>query len=296
LRVLVTGSSGFIGGHLVKGLGEHHEVFALMRQPRPTPQRDITVVQQDLRDPLDPGRLPRRLDAVVHLAAILFTDACQDDAEPFLVNVVATWRLLAYARSAGARVFVHASTGGIYGSSDHPFREEDGPNPMDLYSVTKAQAELAVQGAPGTFRKIVLRYFYPYGPGTPNKIPEIVRRAIRGEPIKVLRSRKPAINPMHISDAVEATVRCLDLDTDDVLNIAGSEVTSFGDIAQRAARRVGREPVLRVIADETASLYERGNVVADISRMQRHLDFVPRVSLDQGISRLVDDARSQAES
>jgi nucleoside-diphosphate-sugar epimerase len=166
---------------------------------------------------------------------------------------------------------------------------------MDLYSITKAQAELAVRGAPGTFHKIVLRYFYPYGPGTPNKIPETVRAAIQGEPIKVLRSGRPAINPIHISDAVEATVRSLDLDSDDVLNIAGSEVTSFGDIARRAAHKVGLEPVLEVIEDDEASLYEQANVVADTSRMQRRLGLVPLLPLDQGISELVECTLNPAD-
>jgi nucleoside-diphosphate-sugar epimerase len=148
-----------------------------------------------------------------------------------------------------------------------------------------------VHSAAGTFHRVILRYFYPYAVGTPNKIPETVRRAVLGEPIEVLESRKPLINPLHISDAIEATVRCLDVCADHVLNIAGSEITSFADIAVRAASRVGRSPVLSIAPDAAASPWERADILGDIGRAQRQLAFTPRVSLDQGISELVEHCR-----
>ncbi len=92
---------------------------------------------------------------------------------------------------AGVPTFVHASTDGVYGCRHQPFVETDPLNPMDLYSLTKAQAELAVQATPGAFHKIVLRYFFPYGVGTPNPIPIYVQRALTGEPIQILQSGKP---------------------------------------------------------------------------------------------------------
>ena len=207
---------------------------------------------------------------------------------PFLVNVVATWRLLEYARRVGVNTFVHASTGGIYGCRDQPFVEEDAPNPMDLYSLTKAQAELAVQAAPGTFHKIVLRYFFPYALGTPNLIPQLVRRVLLREPIEVLESGKPAFNPLHISDAVEATVLSLELGASEVMNIAGTGVTTFVQIAELAAQRIGREPMFVVVPDASAIPYYRADLVADTTCMQRRLSFVPRVSLEEGVAELAD--------
>ncbi len=127
----------------------------------------------------------------------------------------------------GVRTFVHASTGGVYGCATSPFVESDPFNPMDLYSLTKAQAELAVQAAPGDFHKVVLRYFFPYGTGTPNPIPRWVERVLSGEPFQVLQSGKPAFNPLHISDAVEATVRALALEQSAILNIAGQRSPRF---------------------------------------------------------------------
>lgn len=294
MRVLISGASGFIGSHLAHRLREQHEVIALVRRRPALPSDGLQYIEQDLRQALDLARLPSRLDVIVHLAAILFPHRCADDAEPFLVNVVATWRLLEFAQRAGVQTFVHGSTGGVYGLALRPFTEEDPLHPMDLYSLTKAQAELAVQAAPGEFRKIVLRYFYPYAAGTPNIIPETVRRAVMGEPIQICASHKPAINPLHISDAIEATVRSLTLDHDEVLNIAGTEVITFAGIAELAGRFAGRAPLFELRPLDPGDLLSRANILGDIQRMTNRLSFVPRVTLEEGIAELVDQTRRES--
>lgn len=286
MRILITGANGFIGRHLVERLAPRHEVYALVRQPPTAPHPAVRYCEQNLTEPLDPRQLPTQLDAIIHQAAVIDTEKT-DDATPFLANVVGTWRLLAYAEAAGVQTFVHASTGGIYGCSQQPLRESDPLNPMDLYSLTKAQAELAVQAACGKFHKIVLRYFFPYGIGTPNPIPSYVRRAVRGEPIEILASGGPLFNPLHISDAVEVTVEALRLEQSITVNIAGAEVTTFATIAEMAAARVGRLPLFQRLPDETAIPYYRANLVADISRMTTLFQRRPLIPLQQGIAELV---------
>jgi nucleoside-diphosphate-sugar epimerase len=145
---------------------------------------------------------------------------------------------------------------------------------------------LAVQAAPGNFHKIMLRYFFPYGVGTPNPIPQWIQKALSDEPLQVLQSGKPAINPMHISDAVEATVHALHLEQSVVINIAGTEVTTFAAIAEMAARHAGRQPNFDFIADEAAIPYYRADIVANIHRMQTLLNFTPKINLHTGIIEL----------
>lgn len=286
MRVLITGATGFIGRHLVARLAPVHEVYALVRQLPALPLPTVHYLCQDLAQPLDRRQLPQQLDAIIHQAAVIDT-AAVDDATPFLVNVVGTWRLLDYAATAGVQIFVHASTGGVYGCSQQPLRERDPLNPMDLYSLTKAQAELAVQAASGAFHKVVLRYFFPYGIGTPNPIPAYVRRAVCGEPIEILAGGGPLLNPLHLADAVEATVQALSLTCSVTLNIAGKQVTTFAEMATMAAQSVGRQPILQPIPDEAAIPYYRANLVADIAQMELLLPLPRRLPLAQGIAELV---------
>ena len=297
MRVLVTGATGFIGRHLLPRLVAEqdgaHEVIGLVRRQPPTPVPGVTYINQELTAPLDLARLPQHVDAIIHQAALIDTastntSATHNDAAPFLANVVATWRLLHYAEQAGARVFVHASTGGVYGCRDQAFVESDPFNPLDLYSLTKSQAELAVRHTPTPFPKIILRYFFPYGVGTPNPIPSYVQRAVQGEAIAIPANRKPRFNPIHIDDTVEATLRALTLQQDTTLNIAGNEITSFAEIAEFAAQRVHRQAHFTHIPEAEVIPYYRANLVADITAMQQTLNFTPQVPLATGLVALVD--------
>ncbi|MCX6045504.1 MAG: NAD(P)-dependent oxidoreductase [Chloroflexi bacterium] len=288
MRILLTGASGFIGGHLLRHLAGGHQVYAFVRQPPTVSLPGVHYLAQDLRQPLDHTELPKQLDLIVHQAALIHSEQ-QDDSQIFAVNVTATWHLLQYAQAAGVHTFVHASTGGVYGCRNQPFVESDPLNPMDLYSLTKAQAELAVQAAPDAFHKIVLRYFFPYGVGTPNPIPTYAQRALTGEPIQVLQSGKPAFNPIHISDAIEATVRALNMDQSATINIAGAEITTFKAIAETAATLAHRSPIFSPIPDENAIPYYRSDLVADINRMQTLLNFTHQVTLATGIAELTRD-------
>jgi nucleoside-diphosphate-sugar epimerase len=288
MRVLVTGATGFIGRHLLPRLAAEHEVYGLVRRLPASPTPGVRYILQELTAPLDRASLPQQVDAIIHQAALIDADSASDDAAPFLANVVATWRLLNYGQEVGVRSFIHASTGGVYGCSNRPIVEEDPFHPLDLYSLTKSQAELAVRHTPAPFPKIVLRYFFPYGDGTPNPIPSYLQRAIRGEAIAINVQRKPHFNPIHIDDTVEATLRCLTLAEDTTLNIAGSEITNFAEIVEFAAQRAGRQPNITWISDEETLPYYRADLVANIEAMQRLLGFVPQVSLATGLAKLVD--------
>jgi nucleoside-diphosphate-sugar epimerase len=261
----------------------------LVRRLPISPVAGVRYIIQELTEPLNTARLPQQVDAIIHQAALIDTDSTNNDAAPFLANVVATWRLLRYAGEAGVRCFVHASTGGVYGCRDHPFVEDDPYNPLDLYSLTKSQAELAVRHTQTTFPKIILRYFFPYGVGTPNPIPAYVQRAIRGETIAINANRKPRFNPIHIDDTVEATLRALTLQRDTTLNIAGSEITTFAEIAEFAARRANRQPHFVLLPDKEVIPYYRADLVANIDAMQRALAFTPQVPLAIGLAALVDE-------
>ncbi len=290
MRVLVTGAGGFLGSAIVAALAPDHEVFALLRRAPAVPVAGVHYIEQDLARPLDETVLPGSLDAIIHEAALIDVESLDErDPAPFEVNVIGTWRVLEYARRVGVSRFVHASTGGVYGHSPEPLVESARPNPMDLYALTKAQAELVVLHTPTDFPKVILRYFLPYGAGTPNPLPRFIGSVLRGEPVTLASDRGPTFNPLHLSDAVAATLRALDLDHDAIINIAGDEVTSYADIADFAAARVGRIVNAVVVDRDELIPYYRGELVGSTDRMHELLAFVPTVSLDRGLAELVDE-------
>jgi nucleoside-diphosphate-sugar epimerase len=281
-RVLITGGSGFIGSRLAARLaGQGAEVVSLDRAAPARARAGVTAVVRELGGPLA-GALPERIDAVVHLAA--HVDPVAPLAELVAVNAGATARLLAYAREAGARAFVYASTGGVYGYREGPIGEDAPPRPIDAYSLTKWQGELLVNGLEWPFAAHVLRLFFPYGPGQRGRlIPGLVERVRAGEPVTVYNGgRNPRLNPIYIDDLLAAFERALARPGAETVNVAGREVLAVRELAERIGALVGRAPVYADVADPL-----RIDLIADIRRLQAEWGVDPAVGLDEGLRRVV---------
>lgn len=176
MRIFVTGASGFIGGAITRSLSAAHEVLAMSRSDRSDAAlkgRGAEPVRCDLAS-LAPGDLPA-CDAVVHCAAHVEPWGAREDF--WRTNVEGTERLLAAARAAGARRFVHISTEAVLWRGQH-LREVDENHPYPaktpyLYAETKAEAERRVVAANGPgFETVVLRPRFVWGPGDTTILPE----------------------------------------------------------------------------------------------------------------------------
>jgi nucleoside-diphosphate-sugar epimerase len=264
VRILVTGASGFIGGHLVPALAAAgHDVHALVRDASRAPV-EATAVEVDLGVPLRPHELPA-VDAVVHLAQanVPFPDAAR---ELYRVNTASTQELLEFARATGAARFVYASSGSIYGLGDGVVDEDTPRRATDFYAVTKRNAEALVEAYRPFFATAILRPFAPYGPGQHGRlIPNLVRSVREGVPVKLNEGGRPRMTPLYVDDVVRAFAGALDLDGAHVVNVAGSEAAGIDELASLIGEAVGREPVFEPGPGAP------GDLVADNRRMRELL-------------------------
>lgn len=255
-KLLISGGTGFVGKHLCRVLVNDYEVWGLTRRLPDTTNGHAGVhwLVHDLTSAQWPTAMPSRLDAIVHLAQ---SDAYQEfpggAADMFNVNTFGTMRLLDLARRTDVETFVHVSTGGIYGSGLHPFKETDGFHPSDRlrhYLTTKYAAELMVTNFSALFTTVILRPFFIYGTGqaTGKLIPRLITRVDRGDPITLHGEEGIRINPIHVSDTVAAITGALDLRQALVANIAGPEVWCLRDMVLTIGRELGRTPVFEVDA------------------------------------------------
>ncbi len=277
MRILLTGGTGLIGRHVLDRLTPRHEVVALAR--RPPDDNRVSWVSADLAEPLE--GLPDRIDAVIHLAQSQRYRELPEGAEDvFAVNVQSTFALLEHARRSGVRSFVLASSGGIYAPAGEPIDEEGEIAATSTYPRSKLIGELLAASYEEFFSCVVLRPFFVYGVGGRHAlVTRLAGQIAAEEEIAIDGMPGMRVNPVHASDAAAAIEAALELERSEAVNIAGEEVVSISELAQRLAAVLGREARLRDSGRDSP-----GDLIADTARMKRDLGVTPSVSFDEGLA------------
>jgi nucleoside-diphosphate-sugar epimerase len=287
MKVLVTGATGFVASHLVPALAATHEVIALGHDESRIPPGDgIEPLVVDLRDAAD-AVLPK-VDAIVHLAQANapFPEGALD---LHAVNTAATVALLDHARRCGASRFVFASSGSVYGLGDRAWTEDDVPAATDFYSGTKLAAEHFVRAYAPFFGTTVMRLAAPYGPGQHNRmIPRLIAKVQERRPITLNAGGRPRMNPIYVTDVVAVVAAALQSAGDQLVNVAGDDVVSIRELAERIGKVVGVEPVFEP-GDGTA-----GDLVCSNDRMRAVFGLSSLVALDDGLARTTTGAPARA--
>jgi UDP-glucose 4-epimerase len=282
MRVLVTGATGLIGSRLLARLGPDNEVFAVTRRDGPALE-GVEWIRQDLSHPLDSATLPGAVDAVAHVAqSDRYRDFPDGAMDLFAVNVQSTAALLEYARGAGARAFVLASTGGSYAPSSDPIPEDAPLTTPGAYFRSKRMAELLVENYASEFGGATLRFFFVYGPGGKRLIAELANKILAGEELVIEGDPGLAMNPIYVDDAASAIEAALGLTEQAIINVAGNEVIRIRGLVERLAKAIGRE--VRIRPGGPAP----GDLVADTSLMRSRLGIRPTVDLDRGLRAVAE--------
>jgi nucleoside-diphosphate-sugar epimerase len=280
MKILLTGATGFIGRHLLSFWKGQHEIFALVRDLKLKHSDDgVRYVHADLTQPLDVQRLPTEVEAIVHLAQanVAFPGGAE---ELFAVNTAAVQHLLDYGRRVGARRFLLASTGDVYGQRVGPSKESDPVKPTSFYGATKAAAEMLAAAYADYLPACSLRLYRPYGPGQTNRLmPHLAEQIRQGKPVQLNREGRPHANPIYIDDVMIALDRCLHHPFCGAMNVAGDTAVSIRDLACRIGRVLGVDPTF-VDTDR-----EAGDSLGDNDQMKAILGRWPLVDLQEGLTR-----------
>jgi nucleoside-diphosphate-sugar epimerase len=170
-RILVTGATGFTGGHLCQRLvREKHSVRALVRDTgrcASLSNAGVELAMGDLRDLRSLQRAVKGIDVVYHIAGMFRTES-GSRRSMWEVNVEGTRALLDAAVGARVKRFVHCSTVGVHGEITNPPANEETPySPGDSYQESKAEGErIALRYmSEGRLPLVVFRPAGIYGPG-----------------------------------------------------------------------------------------------------------------------------------
>jgi len=209
LSVLVTGSSGFIGTHVVRHLNQAgHQLTALDYMAPKSPLPDgVKFYQCDIRQDLLPQKT---FDAVVHLAGLAgVRPSLYDPLGYQFTNVIGTLRLLEHSRKMGTPHFVFASSSSVYGPDTQlPAEESSTPDPCSPYALTKLHGEQwgRLYAKLHGLRFLALRFFSVWGPGQrPDLALEAFRlRMMEDKPVTINGDGSQRRDLTHVEDVARA--------------------------------------------------------------------------------------------
>jgi nucleoside-diphosphate-sugar epimerase len=315
VRALVTGATGFTGGHLARTLARRgYQVRALVRDRARAGDlagSGIEICEGDLTDPPSLDRALAGTDVAYNIAAIYRQAGLPKEAYR-AVNAVGAAALVEAAARRGVRRVVHCSTVGVHGDVEHPPANEDAPlRPGDIYQETKLEGERLVRDAAARtgVEAVIARPTGIYGPGD-RRLLKMFRGVARGR-FPVLGSGEIYYHLTYIDDLIEGFRLCGEhpAAAGRTYLLAGGEVTTLNELVKRVAAVAGTAPprlhlpvwpfwlagaaceavcapfgIEPPIYRRRVDFYTKSRAY-DTTRARTEIGYAPSVSLDEGIRR-----------
>lgn len=287
MKVLITGYSGFIGGHLAKACFERGwDVIGVDKRPftHITPHKFI------LDDIRNLGfRDLSGVDYVFHLGWRTNIPDCQRHPEESTKdNIDMSIRLLQFAKEAGVKKFLFPSTASLYGNNPTPWKEDMPPCPIEPYSWQKLAIEYACQMYSKSYGlpTVIFRFFQVFGEGQreDTAIAAFLKAKNEGRPITLTETtaqssfRSGQRDFIYAGDVAEALIlaaKSKETGNGEVFNIGSGKLHTMEEIAKAIGSEVvwiPRRP------------YEVEQHLADIRKTKKILKWEPKTDIIKWLS------------
>ena len=299
-RILLTGGSGFLGGHLGRYLLANGAQVINLSRSRPV-HRDIYHIECDL---LQPGQLKQAMaelgkrfgqtiDYTFHLAGqASIPEAVRDPRSCFAINTMATVNLLDALRQLDqSESFVLISSAAVYGGPrSEPLRELDEPLNKSPYAMSKLCAENAALSFYATYGLpvCIVRLFNVFGHGQSQSalIPSLISQ-MKEHPDKLFLGRLDSVRDYtYVEDAVSslAAIAASKAAIGQVVNLGTGQGYSVQNVFDIIARLLDFHGEI-VIDERRLRSSEADRIVADVSRLATLIERVPCADLERGLRK-----------
>lgn len=311
--IVVTGGAGLIGSTTVDQLLRLHAPRRIVifddfsrgtRATLATAAADarVQIVEGDIRDRDAVARVLEGADALIHMAALRITACAADPRAAFDVMCTGSFNVVEAAQQAGVRKIVAASTASVYGLAE-TFPTDETHHPYGNRTWYGA-AKLMLEGLLRSFNDmyglpyVALRYFNVYGPrmDIEGKYTEVLIRWMErldtGQPPLIYGDGSQTMDFVYVDDAARATILALASNvSDEVLNVASGVETSLNELAAALSGVMNvRRPSEHALERKVNAVTRR---LAATERAERMLGFTAKVSLEEGLARLVEWWRTE---
>ncbi len=226
--VLITGIHGLLGSTLKKKLLEKgYQVY------------DIGLDISDAKKVLDYDFVGKKIDWIVHTAAITDVDLCEIDKQVCSkVNFEGTKNIVDLAKKIKAKL-LYISTASVFSGEDGDYKEYDNTDPQNFYSKTKLQGEQAVLGyGMGLILRINLIGIHHGGSRGKNFFEWMIDSINANKDMQLFSD--VIINPLSNWTVVEFIEKIINQNlSEKILHIASRNILSKADIVKLAVKKIG---------------------------------------------------------
>ncbi len=303
-RIVITGSTGFIGSHLVGHiLSKNRPVTVILR-----PDSDISrlknfkgynfVIEEDYSDPTLARKLiDQNCDYFVHCAWRGVSGNDRNNTLQVTENLPNTIKALELAAAIGCKGWISIGSQAEYGNLNKKIHEDCKPSPTTLYGKAKLSAGIASLGLCEKYglRGSHLRIFSTYGPNDQEYrlIPYVINQFANGKTPQ-LTNCEQIWDYLHVEDAARAILAVICSGATGVMNLGSGRATSLKNI-------------IKIISKEFDNMYANYGSVpyrpdqvmhleSDISRIKNLTGWSPMIPIEKGLADMAKEARSKAPS
>lgn len=288
-NILITGSNGFIGGHVSEYLlnaGEYVIGLDLHTDKRKNCNEYVQCnLAQDNLNAIFEKIVVDKIDFVVHLASDM-------RHEPYTTEVITnncrgTQKLLEFCEEHQVSAFVQLSSLPVIGyPREIPITENHSLRPPTVYHVTKHTQELLANYADYTFglRTVSFRISAPIGKGVNPKtiFPTFVRKAVNNKPITLIGKGTRQQTYIHVKDIAQAIYKAIQTENaHGVYNLASNNLISNYDLAKKCVALTHSSSEI-VFLDKPDPMDEHIWKIS-IDKIKKEIGYQPEVSLDEAI-------------
>jgi len=274
MRILITGSEGFLGKVLCEELqNESHEII----------RYDLSLGKnildfKQLYDDLS------KCDACIHLAAIADLYVAEDNpALTMEINVKATKKLIQFANELDVRI-LFASTVCAYGNNGEEISSENSPlAPTEVYAKSKVEAEKLFQGHVGKHSILRLATFYGPNMRTSLAVSVFINAITNNEEINIHGNGLQTRCYTHVEDISSGIIAVLNSETNGIFNISSDEEISVVDLIQLISNIIGKKAETKFVKDRIGQI-NRSRISSE--KLQA-LGWKPNYNLKSGLLKCI---------
>jgi UDP-glucose 4-epimerase len=298
MKSIVTGGAGFIGSHLVDQLlNIGHEVIVLdnfstgRRENLEHVQNKINLVECDLAIKGDWVKYFKGVDWVFHLAALAdIVPSIQKPEAYFNVNVNGTYNVIEASKHSGVKKVIYAASSSCYGIPDnYPTSETANIQPQYPYALTKRIGEELVLHWAQVYQlpAVSCRFFNVYGTrsrtsGTYGAVFGVfLAQKLAKKPMTIVGDGTQTRDFTYVTDVANALVTAANSDKiGEIYNIGSGKTVSINKLVE-------------LLDGEKLNIPKRPGepdcTFADISKIKSHLNWAPKVSIEEGVKLVLDN-------